>query len=64
MKEKLLKIILKIVFLIKINIIVKLEFILLLIDQQLVQILQIKNQYFLILLKNQFLLLIKIILIL
>ena len=49
MKEKLLKIILKIVFLIKINIIVKIEFILLLIDQQLIQILQIKNSYFLIL---------------
>ena len=49
MKEKLLKIIIKKVFLIKINIKVKIEFILLLIDQQLIQILQIKNLYFLIL---------------
>ena len=49
MKEKLLKIIIKKVFLIKIDIKVKIEFILLLIDQQLIQILQIKNLYFLIL---------------
>ena len=52
MKEIFLKIrILKVDFLIKI-IIVKIKFIHLLIDQKIIQILQIKNPYFLILLKK------------